>query len=96
MIRVDIKTAYSEEWYVLREWDKEHDTDYYGHLFGDIEGYVEHRLYGEKAFCDEFEIIDIKKATEEDMIEAALMDIEDLPGNGYIDLGIEFQGSLER
>lgn len=70
MLKVEIKTSYSEETFVIPDWDPERATDFYGHKFFSVEQYVEFYLYGMRAFCDEFEIVSITTATEPEIEKA--------------------------
>ena len=70
MLRVDIKTSYSEETFVIPDWDKERATNFYGNKFGSIEEYVDFYFFGMMCFCDDFEIVKLKTATETDIEEA--------------------------
>jgi len=55
---------------VIPDWDQEWARDFWGNTFFTVEGYIEFYLCGMRAFCDQFEIISVSKATVAE-IEAA-------------------------
>lgn len=66
MLKVDIETSYSKETFIIPQWNKENDTNYYNSKFYCIEDYAEFYIIGEFAFCDTFEIINTTEATQEE------------------------------
>jgi len=69
MLKVQIKTSYSEEEFIIPDWQPDYDTDYYGNKFYCVENYADFFLCGELCFCDAFDILEISEATQ-DEIEA--------------------------
>lgn len=71
MLSVSIKTSYSEENFMIPDWQPDVHTDFYGRKFYDVETYADFYLRGELCFCDEFDIAEIKEATEQELQEYA-------------------------
>jgi len=69
MLKVNIKTSYSEETFIIPDWDEENDTDYYGFEFFTVEGYAEFCIKADLAFPDSFEIVKISAASREDILK---------------------------
>lgn len=70
MLKIEIKTAYSEESFVILDWDNGRATDFHGHPFWSVEGYINFYFSGIMAFGEDFEIVSIAEATEADIEEA--------------------------
>lgn len=78
MLNVSIKTDYSEEHFVIPEWQPDVHTDFFGNKFYDVETYADFYLSGELSFCDEFDIVEIREATEQEIQEyAARMEMDE-------------------
>ncbi len=69
MLRVNIKTSYSNEIYIIPDWQPDVHTNYYGSKFSDVESYAEFYLHGELSYCDEFEFMEIRKTSQDEMEE---------------------------
>jgi hypothetical protein len=69
VLRVNIETSYSNELFIIPDWQPDVHTDFYGGKFFDIENYANFYLCGKLCFCDEFEILEIRKASREEIEE---------------------------
>lgn len=67
MLKVDIKTSYSDETFIIPDWQPEVQTNYYGHKFFNEEDYADFYLRGLLCFCCDFEIIEIREASQEEI-----------------------------
>lgn len=57
MLRVNIETSYSNEIFIIPDWQPEVHMNYYGCKFFDAESYVEFYLHGKFSYCDDFKIL---------------------------------------
>ncbi|WP_313180795.1 hypothetical protein [Lacrimispora sp.] len=69
MLKVDIKTSYSEESFIIPDWQSDVHSNYYGRKFFDEEDYADFYLRGPLCFCCDFEIVDLRKASQEEVEE---------------------------
>ena len=67
MLNVFIKTDYSEELFIIPDWQPDFHTDFYGRKFYCQEDYADFYLCGELCFCDAFEILKITEATQQEI-----------------------------
>lgn len=69
LLRVKIKTSYSDESFIIPDWQPDVHTNYYGRKFFDERDFANFYLRGELCFCDEFEIQDIREASKAEIEE---------------------------
>jgi len=69
MLKVEIKTSYSQEDFIIPDWRPDFHTNYYGHKFADVNAYADFYLCGELCFCDDFDLIEVRAATQEEITE---------------------------
>lgn len=73
MLKVDIKTSYSEESFIIPDWQPDIHANYYGRKFSDEEDYADFYLRGPLCFCSDFEIVELRKASQEEVEEYCQM-----------------------
>lgn len=69
MLNISIKTDYSEEHFIIPDWQPDFHINFYGHKFTNVEDYADFYLCGELCFCDAFEILNITEASQQEVEE---------------------------
>ena len=77
MLNVYIKTSYSEEHFIIPDWQPDYHTDFYGRKFYDMADYADFYLCGELCFSDAFEIQGVTTASQQEIEEyVELMELD--------------------
>lgn len=67
LLKVAIKTSYSDESFIIPDWQPDVHANYYGRKFFDEEDYVDFYIRGPICFCSDFEIVEIRAAGQEEI-----------------------------